>query len=93
MGQSWIPVHTIRPILLEGKAGRSSQSMIPSRMKEWMGEMAERDERSEAAKRWVTVNMVEYERQQAELARERRLRRELDPWNLGIYDVEPFHKV
>jgi len=34
---------------------------------------------------WVTVNMVEYDRHQAEQAAKRRHRRLLDPFKLGLY--------
>ena len=34
---------------------------------------------------FVTVNMVEYERQQAEREGDRRLRRHLDPFRIGLY--------
>jgi hypothetical protein len=34
---------------------------------------------------WVTINLVEYERQCADRAEEKRFRRQLDPYRLGLY--------
>jgi hypothetical protein len=99
MVRSWTSLHTIGNIPIKGQAERFSQITIHFQMKGWdMMKTTEPEEavggiaeeiasaiRGRRSSTTVTVNMAEYERQQAERARERAVRRELDPYGLGLW--------
>jgi hypothetical protein len=59
------------------------------RLEEWQ-EQERREKRAAELQRVIDFHM---EMKLANEEAERRFMRELDPWNLGIYGVEPFHKV